>query len=342
MKSLKSLAAIPLQKSLQLWILTGLALVLGLTSTNLSAAPRKINGIAAKANGRVVTLNEVYFMLAPRRAELAARYPRRGEKFVQEYQDSYRKILTELVNQQLIIHEFNALGATIPQHVIDQKVKDHVIDNFNGNEAEFRKQLKSNGLSHDKFVQLTKDKLIGQAVRAQHFNDAAPATPAEIKAEYDKHKDKFRDKRKDRIDFEKIYIPKENRDDLLATKESQLQLTEDIIKRIKKGENFAALAKEYSKDGFAEEGGKHTNKLRTDLSPAIGTILFAEESGTILGPLEDSNGYHIIRVTKKSKGPAAPLEKVKDLMEREVQNRKSSARFNRFIERIRKKAIIKY
>jgi len=138
-----------------------------------------------------------------------------------------------------------------------------------------------------------------------------------------------------------MYIPKENNDDLLATPETQLVLAEDLIKRINAGENFANLAKEFSHDGFAAEGGMQENKARTDLSPAIGTILFTEKEGTVIGPLEDSNGYHIIRVTKKIPGPPVPLEKVKNLMEREVQNRKSSARFNRYLDRLRKRAMIK-
>ena len=324
--------------SLLLWILIGL----GLTTFTTDAKPRRINGLAAKANGRVVTINEVAFMLAPRRAELAARFPRRGPQYVKEYNKARQNILNELINRQLIIHEFKTIGAEIPEHVVNQKVKEHIIDNFQGDEKAFRKQLKTDGLSYDKFVKLTKEKLIGQAMRGQHFNDAAPATPEEIRAEYNKHKDKLRDKMKDKIDFEKIYIPKVNNDDLLSTQESQLQLTEEIIKRIKKGEDFTKLAQEYSKDGFAEEGGKHKDKLRTDLSPAIGMILFTEDTGKVLGPLEDSNGYHVIRVTKKIKGPAVPLEKVKDFMEREVQNRKSSVRFNSFMERLHKKAIIKY
>ena len=322
-------------------LLVCLLVISGFTVLNADAAPRRINGVAAKANGRVVTTNEVAFMLAPRRAELAARFPRRGNAYNKELATSKRKIIDELINQQLIIHEFKAMGADIPQHAVNQKINEHIMNNYQGNEKAFRKQLKTDGLSYDKFAKLTKDRLIGQAMRAQHFNDAAPATPAEIKAEYGKHKEKLRDKGKDKIDFEKIYVAKEDKNDLLATPESQLQLAEEIIKKIKKGEDFAALAKKHSTDGFENVGGKQANIARTDLSPAISNILFAEAKGSVLGPLEDSGGYHIIRVTKKVPGPPVPLSKVKEYMEREVQNRKSSARFNRYMERLRKKAIIK-
>jgi len=328
-------------KIASLSVCSWITIVSGLSTYQSEAAPIRISGVAAKANGRVITTNEVNFILAPRRAELAARYPRRGKEYNAELAKSRTLILNELINQQLIIHEFNALGANIPKHVVTQKVDEHILDNYQGDESAFRKQLKADGLSYNKFEKLTKDRLIGQAVRSQHFNDAAPATPEEIKAEYNKNIDKLRDKTKEKIDFEKIYITKEDPDDLLATPETQLQLAEDIIKKVKKGDNFAELAKLHSKDGFENEGGKQKNIARNDLSPAISTILFAEKEGSILGPLEDSNGYHIIRVTKKVAGPPVPLAEVKEYMEREVQNRKSSARFNRYMERLRNKAMIK-
>ncbi len=328
--------------------ITVLTLGLSLSAINITeAAPRKINGIAAKANGKVVTINEVAFMLAPRRAELAARYPRRGAKYSSELKSAKQKILDELINRQLIIHEFDALGAVIPDHTIDAEVKHQINTVFNGSETQFSDQLKQSDLSRAKFRELTKKKLIGQAMRAQHFNGAAPTTPAELKSEFNKHKKDLRDITKDKIDFERIYIPTENVDDLLASPESQLLLTEDLIKQIKNGGNFAELAKTHSKGRLAVNGGQQKNMLRTDLSPAIGMILFTEPTGTVIGPLaagqpDAPDGYHIIRVIKKIDGPAPALSKVKDRIEQIIQNRKSSVRFQRYLTRIRKRAIIKY
>lgn len=323
--------------------IAALSVALGFSSIQSSeAAPRRINGIAAKANGKVVTTNEVAFMLAPRRAELAARHPRRGAKYDAEIKKAKQKILDELVNRQLIIHEFDVLGAVIPDHAVDSEIKNQINTVFNGSEKKFSEQLKSTGLSRAKFRELTKDKLIGQAMRAQHFNGAAPATPSELQKEYAKHKKDLRDVTKDKIDFERIYIPKENNSDLLATPESQLQLTEDIIKQINNNADFAELAKTHSKGPFADEGGKQTDMSRTDLSPAIGMILFTEPTGTVVGPLEDANGYHIIRVIRKKDGPSPKLGEVKEQIEQIVQNRKSSVRFERYLDRLRKKAIIKY
>ena len=308
-----------------------------------SAKMVKVNGLAAKANGLPVTLNEVAFILGPIRARLASKYPRMGADYKAELAKSKKKVLDELINRQLIIHEFKAIGAQIPDHVIKNDIKNQVDRNYNGNESKFRKSLKESNLSYRRYYELTKEKLIGQAMRAQHFNDPAPATEAELKKEYNKHKRDMRDRSKDQIDFEKIYIPLTNEDDLLATPESQKELAEDLAKQIKNGANFSELAKTYSQDSFAEEGGLQKNVKRDDLRPDVSFALFTEKKGNLIGPIQlDQGGYQIMRVTKHIDGPYPGLDKVRKQIEQIVQNEKSSVRFDRYIARLRKKALIKY
>ena len=308
------------------------------------AAPRKINGIAAKANGRVVTLNEVNFHMAGQRAQLSALNPRKGKEYYAAISKLKKETLDELIDIQLLIHEFKAMGAQIPEHAITSTINREIQRQHNGSKAKYRAKLKSFGMTHEQYRKVVKDRLMSQVIRAQHINEATPATQSELRSEYGKHVEQWRDRSKDRIDFEKMYIPKVNPDDLLATPESQLELAEEIIKKVQKGANFSELAKKHSKDAFAKEGGKQKNVSRQDLVPVISNILFAAPIGKVLEkPLEDTNGYHIIRVTRLAKGPAPSLKdpKVKKYVERQVQDRKSSVRFDRFMDRLRKKAIIR-
>ncbi len=235
------------------------------------------------------------------------------------------------------------MGAQIPDYAIKAEIQQQIDKVYGGSDVKFRKELKNSRLSYTKFYQLTKDKLIGQAMRSQHFNDPTPATQSELIKEYNKHKRDMRDRSKDKIDFEKIYIPVNNDNDLLATPETQKEFAEDIAKQIKKGANFAELAKNHSKDAFADQGGKQTNVNRTDLRNDVSFVLFTEPIGTVVGPIQlDAGGYQIFRVTRKIDGPSPKLAKVKPQIEQAVQNRKSSARFNRYIKRLRKKALIRY
>lgn len=308
-----------------------------------AGAAVELNGIAAKVNGRAVTKNEVSFMLAPTRAYLASKFPRKTPTYYNELREAKEKVLNELIERELVIHHFKDMGASIPNHIVDSEIRRKIREDFNNNEALFHKELKDKGLSYAKFKELTHRQLIVQAMRAQQFADVPPATPEEMRREYSKIREKIRDTSKDRCDFEKIYIPKIDDDNLASTAENQLELTEKIVKELKEGASFTELAKAHSKDGFAEDGGKQINVNRSDLAPVIGVMMFEEPAGSIIGPLEDGNGYHIIRVSKKYLGPSPSLSesKVRQLVQSNVQREKSSARYNRWIKSLKRTAMIK-
>jgi hypothetical protein len=59
------------------------------------SGPVEVNGIAAKVNGRVITKNEVSFMLAPIYAQLASQFPRRGAEFERQFKIARDGIVQE-------------------------------------------------------------------------------------------------------------------------------------------------------------------------------------------------------------------------------------------------------
>lgn len=317
-------------------------ITLSLALTLPASAAVELNGIAAKVNGRVVTKNEVAFSLAPLRAYLSSKYPRKTPSYHRELKEAKDKILDELIERELVLHNFKSIGANIPDHVVDSEIRRKIRNDYNGNTKLFRTELQSQGLSYNKYKELINRQLIVQAMRSQQFSDIPPATPSELQQEYTKLAPKLRDINKDSCDFQKIYIPKLDDDNLLATADSQLELTEEIVAKLKKGDSFAELAKAHSKDAWASEGGAQKDIARVDLSPVIATMIFEEPTGSVIGPLEDGGGYHIIVVTKKYHGAAPPLSdpEIRKIVRRNVERDKSSARYKRWIEGLKRKAMI--
>ncbi len=301
----------------------------------------EINGIAATVNGKVVTKNEVNFLAAPIKAQLQARFPRKSSAYYNELTKAREKILEELINREIMLHLFESGNGDIPRSAIDSEIRRQIRDLYNGDENKFRTELAKSGLSQHKYRELTKRKLVVGAMRAQQFSSSAPPTPDEVNAEYAKHKLKLRDITKDSCDYRKIYIPKLDPEDITATPESQLELAEEITKKLKNGANFAELAKEHSTGAFASEGGLWEDVQRIDLSPEFGAIIFDAKTKSVVGPLEDGRGYTIIQTITKRFGPSPPISEVRERIEARVKSQKSSARFERWIEGQRSKAMIK-
>jgi len=308
----------------------------------VASGPIEVNGIAAKVNGRVITKNQVSFMLAPMYAQLAAQYPRRGPQspFEAKFKEAKAKVLQELVDRAIILDEFKKLGASIKPHIIDDEVKRQMRELFNGDEAKFREELKRNRLTMEGYREMTREKMVVQSMRAQQFSEAPPPLPNEIQKEYSEVKLMLRDFSKDKISFQKIFIPTSDAQNPAATPDSQLTLAEDLAKQLADGKDFAELAKANSKDAFADKGGIQENVPRTDLSPEFAAILFEAPVGKIVGPLKDPMGFTIVKPIKIDYGPSPPLEKVRDMIGDRVRKKKTSVQYERWIESRRKRAMI--
>lgn len=307
----------------------------------MPSGPVEVNGIAAKVNGKVITKNEVSFMLAPRYAQLATQYPRRGPQFETEFKAAKDEILKELIDRAIIMDESKQLGASIKPHIIDEEVKRQIRELYNGDEEKFRAELKRSRLTMEGYREMTREKMIVQVMRMQQVSEAPPPLPNEIQKEYDEVKSTLRDKSKDVISFQKIFIPASDAENPSATPESQLSLAEDLVHQIANGKDFTELAKQHSKDAYAETGGVQENVGRMDLSPEFAAIIFDAPVGKVIGPLLDPLGFTIVKPTKIELGPPPPLDtKLRELIEDRVRRKKTSVQYERWIESRRKKAMI--
>jgi len=300
----------------------------------------EVNGIAAKVNGRVITKNEVSFMLAPVYAQLRTQFPRLGPEFDKQFKEARDKVLEELIDRQIILDEFKQIGASIRPNLIDEEVKRQMRELYNGDEVRFREELKNSRLTMEGYRTMTQEKMVVQSMRAQQFADAPPPLPNEIQNDYNEIKSTLRDTSKDMITFRKIFIPAADPESPLATPETQLALAEDLARQLNEGKEFEEIAKTNSKDAFASEGGLQEDIPRTDLAAEFAAIVFEAAEGKVLGPLLDPRGFTIVKVTGKKLGPAPPLGEVRGMIEERVRRKKTSAQYDRWIESRRKRSMI--
>jgi peptidyl-prolyl cis-trans isomerase C len=104
--------------------------------------------------------------------------------------------------------------------------------------------------------------------------------------------------------------------------------TEDEAKAIgaelKKGADFAELAKKKSKDPGASDGGDLGFFTKDQMVPEFSAVAFALEPGKISDPVKSQFGWHIIKVEEKRSRKAPDFEQVKSQIETYV-TRKAQA-----------------
>src|SRR6185295_13319162 len=180
--------------------------------------------------------------------------------------------------------------------------------------------------------------------KAEQFADANPIDDAAIKAYYDKNGDRFMttesvsleyaELRLEQLasqvapteaDLKKVYeenrgnyvlderrrarhilIPLNGDDDAGARKQA-----ESVLAEARAGKDFADLAKKYSKDSTATDGGELGFVQKKDFPGPFGDTLFGMKVGDIAGPVKSQFGYHLIKLEEIQAGEAKPFESVR-------------------------------
>jgi peptidyl-prolyl cis-trans isomerase C len=104
--------------------------------------------------------------------------------------------------------------------------------------------------------------------------------------------------------------------------------TEDEAKAVeeelKKGADFADLAKKKSKDPGASDGGDLGFFTKDQMVPEFSTVAFSLEPGKVSDPVKSQFGWHVIKVEEKRKRKAPDFDQVKGQIETYV-TRKAQA-----------------
>jgi peptidyl-prolyl cis-trans isomerase C len=97
-----------------------------------------------------------------------------------------------------------------------------------------------------------------------------------------------------------------------------------VAEELKKGADFAELAKKKSKDPGASDGGDLGFFTKDQMVPEFSAVAFALEPGKISDPVKSQFGWHVIKVEEKRSRQAPPFEQVKAQIETYV-TRKAQA-----------------
>lgn len=301
-----------------------------------ATGPIRVNGMAAKANGEVITMNELMIKVAPLQSVLMARFPRRGAAFESQLADLRDQILSDLIDRAIIFSQFKDRISAIPDQQVEEEIERIIQNTYAGDKKKFRDYLRATNLSRAQFKEQQRKEILVQIIRSQHFGEVPPPPEKELRQEYAKWSLINRDRRQDVGTYQRIYLFK-NRN---GGAEAQLQLAEKLAADLKAGGDFSTAARQYS-DLKADTGGLYKDIPRTDLNHEFGAILFETEGNDVIGPFEDPAGFNIIQVIERKYGPSKPFSEVKDQMQRRVISQKKQANFETWMKKQRDKAMIK-
>lgn len=196
-----------------------------------------------------------------------------------------------------------------------------------GGEAEFLEALKTNGVAVG-FVKKTigDDRLIQKYFDTVVFKDVK-ATDEEIQKAYGEEMT---------ATVRHILLLTQNKTD--AEKADIRKKIDGLLERARKGEDFTALAKEFTEDpGSKENGGLYEDFGRGKMVKPFEDAAFNVPVGQISDVVETTYGYHILKVEGRKK-EVRPLAEVKTTIEEEIKSRKKADAYEKLMTGLKSKA----
>jgi parvulin-like peptidyl-prolyl isomerase len=312
------------------------ALILGLAPMCLQAQTGAIplNGIVARVNDTVITMKEVLTVILPELEFLERRYGADPVLFEQKARELRANAIRDLVERQLILHEFNTGGYSLPDSYIeDQIAKD--VRNY-GNSLTLTKTLQAQGLTRENYRQKVREKVI-LAAMTSHFIPRNPViSPFKIETYYKENLDKF--KLEDQVKLRMIVITNRPGDSLYSPK----SLAEEILTKLGEGASFAEMAKVYSQGSQSAEGGDWGWVERSVLREDLAQVAFSLKPGQRSGLIERPDGCYIMLVEETKTAHTRPLSEVRSEIEATLKAEETKRLHNKWIDRLKAKSFVEY
>lgn len=168
------------------------------------------------------------------------------------------------------------------------------------------------------------------ALRSQDLASQVSVAPEQVRAFYDSNMKRWGEAERRRASHILITA---GAGGSAPDKEQARKLAETVLAKLKAGGDFAALARQYSKDpGSAQKGGDLGFFGRGMMVKPFDDAVFALKAGETSGLVESDYGFHIIRLTAVEPSRTKPFEEVKAQIESELADQAAQKRFSEIAE----------
>jgi len=244
-----------------------------------------------------------------------------------------RGLLDQLVGLKLLAQEAKAQKVTVADADVTARI-DAIKQQFPSEDV-FKQMLVQQkmtieALRADQQQDLAISKLIEKAIASK-----VAVTPDQVSAFYKENPDRFKQGERVRASHILFAFP-QNAD--AATKEKVRAKAEGVLKEVKAGKDFAALAKEHSEDpGSAVNGGDLGYFPQGQMVGPFNDAAFSLAAGAVSNLVETQFGYHIIKVVDKQAARTVPLDEVRAQVQQYLENVNKQRETNSFVEGLKAK-----
>jgi peptidyl-prolyl cis-trans isomerase SurA len=288
------------------------------------------DGIQAVVNDTVVTYGQVKDFTEPAVEALREQYAGQQEAFDQKLSETFKDSLEQLVERQLILHDFDVEGYKLPESVVDGLVQDRIRDRF-GDRITLMKTLQAQGETLEEFRKEIREQYIVSALRNKNISQEIIISPYKVENYYQTHQADF--KIEDEVKLRMIVLKKTS-----AADTNTVNLAHEIQSKIKDGAAFSEMESVYTQGSQQKEGDWYERSvLRKELADAAFTLKVGEVSDVV----ETPESCYLVMVEQTRPSRIKPLNDVRDDIEKTLRTQEQARIEKQWIDRLKKKTFIR-
>lgn len=244
-----------------------------------------------------------------------------------------KEVLEQLINRELLYQESQRKGIRIREAEVDEELK--ALKKGFPSDAEFKNALEEANLSEVEVKSQIERGLAIDEFITGHFVVKVTISDDEVRAYYESHPGSFEQPEQVRASHILIRIdPQEDR----SKRSSARKKIEEIRQKLRKGEDFAAIAREFSQCPSSAKGGDLGYFRRGQMTKPFEDAAFALRPGEVSDLVETKFGYHLIKVFEKKPETAMAFEDIKEGLGRYLTQEKIQKEVSLYVQKLKKNA----
>jgi peptidyl-prolyl cis-trans isomerase C len=243
-----------------------------------------------------------------------------------------KETLEGLIQRELLYQESQKQGIKIDQETVDETFKKRFPD-----EAQFKEMMSGMNVTEAEIKAQFMEGMAIQRLVDKEVGEKVTVSDKETKAYYDANQESF--KEPEQVRASHILIKVDPKADASQKVEARKRV-EEVQERLKKGEEFSALAKEFSQCPSSAKGGDLGYFRRGQMVKPFEEVAFALKPGELSDIVETKFGYHLIKVMDKKAPGTASYQEVKPRIEQKLKREKFQKAFSLYVEKLKEKAKI--
>ena len=248
--------------------------------TSEKASAKLPDGAIAVVNNTVISIDEFNKMVALQKLSYEAQL---GPGILNEVVDGVtlldllkQNVLDQMIMDELVIQQAVKKNVEITEEEVENSYKTFL--SMLGEDEDFLQVLQENGLDEDFIKNVIIRKSLITEFYANEYFYSIEVSEEDAREHYESNIELYKN---EQVRARHILISDE-------------ELAKELLERLKNGEDFAALAKQYGEDGTKEVGGDLDYFSRGRMVPEFEEPVFKLEVGQLSDIIQSRFGYHLV------------------------------------------------